>query len=553
MNTPVVIGIIDDGIAFAHQRFRTIVAGNPASRVEYWWLQDGVYQGGPLPFGCELTKAQINALLATCTNAAGTNAAAVDEEQLYRIAGLTDFRRPGHKSAAWRGAHGTHVMDLAGGYEQNDGGAEPLERPIVCVQLPIAVTADTSGGTLFPYAFLGMLYIVAQANNIAVARGLKNLPVVINLSYGYFAGPHDGTSAFEEAIESLIAQCAALGVTLRVVLPAGNSYLLRTHAQVSFQNIGQVVSLNWRVLPDCRTPSYLEIWLPYRAGGAGAAPGLKVTVTSPTGQGQTIQTGGAPQFWVSGLGFYGLMTYSYFPPQTDRGMMCVFLAPTANLHPNAALAPAGLWTVQLENLGLAHTDVVELWIQRDDSLYGFPIRGRQSYFDIRSYRRFDHEGRDNETDDPNCPVMRASTINAIATGASPIVMGGFERKELKAAEYSSAGPVSPTQGVLPPNSDGVTAMTVSEDSLVHAGVLGAGSRSGSVLAMDGTSVAAPQIARWVAGQLAIGNPGNRAAVQALAAAAPAPLAAAAATILAGRRGAGLIDLPPVVAVRRFDF
>ena len=111
--------------------------------------------------------------------------------------------------------------------------------------------------------------------------------------------------------------------------------------------------------------------------------------------------------------------------------------------------------------------------------------------------------------------MRASTINAIATGASPIVMGGFERKEMKAAKYSSAGPVSPALGVLPAISDGVTAMTVSEDSLVHTGVLGAGSRSGSVLAMDGTSVAAPQIARWVAGQLAAGNPGNRAAVQAL--------------------------------------
>ena len=198
------------------------------------------------------------------------------------------------------------------------------------------------------------------------------------------------------------------------------------------------------------------------------------------------------------------------------------------------------------------TDVVQLWVQRDDSLYGFPIRGRQSYFDIRSYRRFDHEGRDNETDDPNCPVMRASTINAIATGASPIVMGGFERKEMKAAKYSSAGPVSPALGVLPAISDGVTAMTVSEDSLVHTGVLGAGSRSGSVLAMDGTSVAAPQIARWVAGQLAAGNPGNRAAVQALATAAPAPLAAAAARILPGRRGAGLIDLPPVVPVKRFD-
>ena len=74
----------------------------------------------------------------------------MDEEQLYRFAGLTDFRLPGHKSVAWRVAHGTQVTDLAGGYEQNDA---PDERPIVCVQLPIRVTADTSGGTLSPCAF----------------------------------------------------------------------------------------------------------------------------------------------------------------------------------------------------------------------------------------------------------------------------------------------------------------------------------------------------------------------------------------------------------------
>ena len=38
---PVVMGVIDDGIGFANERFRKIVGGVIESRVENWWLQDG--------------------------------------------------------------------------------------------------------------------------------------------------------------------------------------------------------------------------------------------------------------------------------------------------------------------------------------------------------------------------------------------------------------------------------------------------------------------------------------------------------------------------------
>src|SRR3982751_1460210 len=58
------------------------------------------------------------------------------------------------------------------------------------------------------------------------------------------------------------------------------------------------------------------------------------------------------------------------------------------------------------------------------------------------------------------------------------------------------------------------ALIVSEDSRVHWGVLAAGSRSGSVVAMGGTSVAAPRAARWIADDLGAGGRGDRAAVQA---------------------------------------
>ena len=71
----VVMGIIDDGIAFANERFRRILGGTIGSRVEHWWLQDGPYKPNFFPFlplgsqnvpsGCELDKAQIDDLVRT--------------------------------------------------------------------------------------------------------------------------------------------------------------------------------------------------------------------------------------------------------------------------------------------------------------------------------------------------------------------------------------------------------------------------------------------------------------------------------------------------------
>jgi hypothetical protein len=556
-DSAVVVGIIDDGIAFAHQRFRKIGrAGSVESRVEYWWLQDGPYVAPgrsmpPISSGRQLSKKEIDKLLADCTHAG-----AIDEEEFYRRAGLTDFRLYGHKSAAWRIAHGTHVMDLACGYDQDQAGDD---RPIVCVQFPIRVTADTSGATLFPYVHQAIWYILDCADRIAAHRGVDHLPVVINLSYGYFAGPHDGTSHFEVMIDRIIDHCKHRGIELRVTLPVGNSYILRTHAQVQFglnnELESEVACLHWRVLPDGKTPSYLQIWLPYHAHPIRVGR-LQFTVTSPTGQSWTINEFGRP-IKFGGVNPFGTLQYIYRAGQTQRGMFLVTLCPTKHVvepdpNPTHALAPAGVWKVELTNKALADGEIVQLWVQRDDSLYGFPIRGRQSYFDEESYVRFDHEGRDNEIDDPACPVRRYGTINAIATGRKPIVMAGFLRKEMKAAKYSSAGPITQNQGAAAADPYRPDAMAPTDDSLVHFGLLAAGSRSGSVVAMNGTSVAAPRTARLIAYELAGGLPADRTSIQNLAAYDEGNYPAGTPPQQPPERtGAGRIDLPPIVKLQRY--
>jgi hypothetical protein len=542
MSGTVVMGIIDDGIAFAHERFRKVAA----TRVEYWWLQDGVHQGpgSPVSIGRELRKADIDALLVQCTRGG-----VVDEDELYRRAGLIDFRQEGHKTAAWRLAHGTHVMDLACGF---DPQLDRDDRPIVCVQLPARVTADTSGANLTPYSTGAIDYILDRADRIAAARGTGRLPVVINFSYGKLAGPHDGTSALEAFIDRRIAQRKALGSSLEVVLPAGNSHLSRCHAPVAFASTNQV-SLDWRVLPDDRTPSVMEIWLPWRAGGPGPSR-VTLRVRPPRGplSPPIGETPGPVLQWRPGGKVVCEIKYVFETLPTDRGMFLIELQPTADLDPTAPIAPAGIWKIELTNTALPAGEVVDARIQRDDSLYGHPRRGRQSYFYNDCYAVYDHAGRPREDDDPTCLVRRMGTLNAIATGRDAVVVGGFLRREKVQARYTGAGPITPQLGVLPAHRDGPDAMTVSDDSIVHYGVLAAGSRSGSVVAMNGTSAAAPQLARWIADQRANGRPGDQAAVRNTATTdetnvfAPPPPRP-----VATRRGSGRIKLAPIVALERF--
>ena len=92
-------------------------------------------------------------------------------------------------------------------------------------------------------------------------------------------------------------------------------------------------------------------------------------------------------------------------------------------------------------------------------------------------------------------VRRDGTLNAIATGRRSIVVGGFRRSDGVPALYSGSGPVLPPRRGAP-NADGPEALLPSDEDASHRGVLAAGTRSGSCVAMSGSSVAAPQAA-WL--------------------------------------------------------
>ena len=518
----VVMGVIDDGIAFAHERFRKIVGGGDriAGRAIGGCRTGPAAAAVPLharvqpdvPYGCELYKSQTDRQSASQfhdrrRHRRGPRLPQGPSDRLSKSA-----RRCGchHQSAAWRAAHGTHVMDLACGF---DPSPPVHNRPIVCVQLPTRVTADERPGDLNSYICKdGITHIVERAQALAPSCGVASLPVVINVSYGLTGGParrHGRSRSLHRGQDR-----GMQGKGLRPSRgPAFRQQLPLAHPWPGLIRFGGTDGrCDWRVLPDDRTASVLEIWLP-RVRAQPSRVTLKIT--SPNGASMTLLELGTMAKLGTPAGDYAWAYWALHSP-SDRSWFMVVVQSTAHRDPAtpvAQLAPAGIWKVELTHTGglvAALRDVVHAWIRRDDQVYGFPLRGRQSYLDHADYTRFDHAGRDEQADDPASLVRRESTINSMATGGTAIVMGGYLGKERLPAKYSAAGAV-PLQMPPPPPPDLTPrwpdAMAVSEDSRVHAGVLAAGSYSGSVIAMGGTSVAAPQIARMVADNLAIGGAG----------------------------------------------
>jgi hypothetical protein len=503
----VIVGIIDDGIAFAHERFRN---GSMSTRIASIWLQsDTMDKDSPALFahGREIKKKELNKLLADLTSNGR-----VDEDRVYKEAGVLDFASPAHKSLARRVAHGTHVLDVATGPRQND---HP-QWPIVCVQLPDEVTADTSGTRLTQWALEGVWYILLQSIVIAAERGCRPLPVVINLSYGFTAGPHDGGHPLERALKEAVDVWERItGAAVRIVLPAGNNLQSRLHARIKFDQ-SQVIELPWRIHPDDRTASHVEIWLPKRTSDAPCPVRVRVCPPGPSAAASPSisHPGTRTSELKSGEQVVCQIHYTHMGESAGHGVVRISVAPTFELERSkqdvervplspGSVAPHGVWRIQIENIGLEAGEEVHAWIQRDDTAFGYPSFGRQSYFDDPEYWRFDERGDIGFVDNPESLVSRAGTLNAIATGNDPriVVVGGYTHTSRRATLYSSRGPTLGTRR-------GCDVLAASDRSRVFPGVLAAGTRSGSTIAMNGTSVAAPGATRLIAEELAAGRAGD---------------------------------------------
>ncbi len=460
---PVVIGVIDDRLGIAHARFR---AGD-ATRLLGFWNQDDRGSGGAWTHGRVHTRAALDAAFA----AAAAKPGGFDETAVYATLGYDAVRH--------RLTHGTHVLDLAGGADAGDGRAPPL----VAVQVPAEAIQDTSCASTTVYLLDALRFVLAQADAVSASAGPG--AAVINLSIGNTAGPHDGSSIFEKALAQLIT---ARG-NLDVVMAAGNSYLARGHAEITL-GAGTTALPDWHVLADDGTPSFLELWFP----SSTDVDALTLTVHSPRGEVQVLAGPGELRFTDRGQ-VVALASLQQRTASGEAPMALIAVAPTTWAERWDVPAPSGRWKVELQHAG-TQPIVCQAYVQRDDAAIGRPTRGRQSWLDDPGYERLDARGDLQLHDNPVSTVRRAGTLNGLATGAGVHVAGGALARAggvLEPARYASAPDAE--RRIAGPDE---FALAITEDSPVLAGVLAAGTASGSVLALSGTSTAAPQLARQLA-------------------------------------------------------
>jgi hypothetical protein len=356
------------------------------------------------------------------------------------------------------------------------------------VQLPRSTYVDSSGGSMSMYVLDALDYILRKAKDVQ--------HLVINLSFGSTAGPHDGSSLLERGIDALIARAredrAGQG-SVQLVVPAGNHFLQKVHGCVTLTQQQPRAELVWQVMPDDLTDSFLELWWP-----AQRHEDLAVTLESPSGKklervtmgamGVLRDAGQAVAAVVSGLG-------------TSNGagsMVLIALARTETMYPPCA--EHGAWKVTLESSSEQDL-VVDAWIQRDDGIRRGTV-GSQSRLLSTQQRTVD------SPDTPQDPVKRRATGNSLANGAHTVVVGACVGSSVRLPGPESARfKLSDYSGAAPPGRDAdwphYVAAADESDSL--PGLLVAGTRSGIRVRMNGTSVAAPQVARCLLNEAVQGS------------------------------------------------
>ncbi len=516
----VVLGVLDDGCPFAHAALR----GTTGTRVAALWDQSldrpaaAPWQQLPrLGYGAQLIGTDMAALMARHTDVEG-----LDEADLYND---PDVAMP---HLAGRNSHAAAVIGLLAGHGPSlphrawpkagqapvpaeDGVSHPVAHPVdppssmplVVVQLPREQVKVTSGRWLAVNALDGLHYLIDAARQL---RSDGQRPTLVaNMSYGGQAGAHDGTGLLESAMRAL---CSA-DPQLALVLPAGNSHGMQADVDALLPQPvcasgvhglhilapGDTRTFTLLAPPDKQFETYLELWFSLPDAEAGSQqpqwlePGeVRITATSPTGQVLTavfpdiVFSDPAPQNTVAGLICLRKVSQSRL-----RSMALLVTAATQN-NTRRVESAAGRWEVQVTHTGTTTRRLqVDAWVERDDTTVG-AVRRQAARLVANA------DGQSAHLQDANTLAHRSLHPRMVTAGALRNRDTGSGHPDVSA--YSAAG-LDNTSG------PGFSALVDSD--MAAPGMLVAGSQSGTVARSDGTSLAAPQVARWLAEQVAGGQ------------------------------------------------
>lgn len=513
LNSKVILGVLDDGCPFAHRAMRH---SSDTTRVLALWNQSAYDPQKPPPggwtlppnsvfapntYGLELTHQAMNAALAR-HNRAGC----VDEEALYTA---LDMRN----AARQRSSHVALVLPLMA-CAGPDVAARPSTQaeeqscltywgqdqasvaPLIAVQLPRELIRVSSGRWMGVQILDGLRYVMSVVD--ALYKGAPSPIVVVNISYGAIAGPHDGTGIVEEAMQELTK--TLFKDRLAIVLAAGNAHgsarrfdqdqgYLPSGVHSSEKHLDQRPALFtlW-VPPEKSRETYLELWFSRRLTEHD-----KVSVQVECEDQQGIQINvqmDEMKFWSdqSGKTAVGLVALRRPALSKTRSMALLVLAGTEAAS-DAPIVPSGRWRITVTAEGSPDYSV-QAWVERDEVLVG-------------SQRPQSAQLVSDEQDDVAAGLDDTNTLSNIATGAGVFVVGALNA-------YRGLSPLAPGAPVVSAYSSAMADdkymdfSAVADTGYARTGIRTGGNLSGMVLRANGTSVAAPQVTRWIANGLANG-------------------------------------------------
>jgi hypothetical protein len=517
--TPVIIAIIDDGVGIANNRFRKAAHNTRIKHFLDLSLVAAPTANGAVDelLGRSWTADAINALLEQYPE---------DEEGVYRALGLIDPTIAISQPLRAAVSHGTHVLDTAAGYDrQTEDKALLKARPIIVVQPPLQA-ADNRSDPWMPESLKRALdWILVKAIELSaeITGSEKRLPLIVNCSFASMAGPKDGWSDVERRITQFVRTYRAGGPPqlCNVVMSAGNSLQFRDTARARIEK--ERVSVPWRVLPDDKTSSFVQIWLPR---SDTKTQQVRVALRPPgEDKAEKFSKLDKTLDWTVGDAVRARLYHQSWPRPDGKRRECITIAIRATADDGAPepVVPAGLWHIDIEPATLPAPLDIDLHVNRDDvGIFGRG-KGRQSYFDDRDYPRVDlvrdyqrgkpvgtRRAADSEQPRPDAhPLVRPQgTLNAYGFGEGTLLVAGYRASDNTPAAYSASGAAYMPRRSKGPGGRplvGPDLAAVSDASPSLPGIPGSGTYSGSTVRLNGTSVAAPQAVRQLADEIAAGG------------------------------------------------
>ncbi|HSF63108.1 MAG TPA: hypothetical protein VLA78_01895 [Paracoccaceae bacterium] len=485
-----VVAVIDDGIAFLNARFCRAGPAGLRTRLAAVWVQAFRAAGpGALALGGRVIEAaEIDAHLAQGDR--------LDEGAVYRALNAGLFGPGAHRGTEMAASHGTMMLDLA-------AGGDPAGGPLLAVQLPPEAVDDTGGTALEPLIVLALRWVLDRAEAMGGTGA-----VIVNLSFATFAGPKDGTKPAEALMARMLERWQArTGRVARLVMAFGNGRTAELCARLTLAP-GQARAIGWRLPPDDHTASFLEL----RPDDPARMADLGVALAPPGGDAQVLGPL-PPDHWcpVIDRGAEVGRLYHIGARPSAPGLATPahgVLAMAATVEDGARpVAGVGLWRLVLTNLG-ATPLTLRVEVQRGDTPGGYRPSGRQT--------RLEDAGA----------ITTAGAHSSLVTARSPCVWPvAAARADGRPADWSGEG----AAWTVP----GPALAAVADRGGIAPGVPAAGTISGSVGAVGGTSAAAALVTRALARHLARGGVAEPAALVAALGVAAAPEDAA-------RLGAGVI-------------